>query len=368
MSTTTRDRKVTQIGKLMAAVAMAAALAGCGGGGDDNAAPPPASTPVPAPSSPTPVPSPAAPTTGDMSSTVLLPTYAAGSPKLNAYTALNATRLQGGFGTLAQNDALDSEAQGQADFIAANYTVASASAVGGVEFNAAALSAFQADGNETGHVQLTTLPDESYYTGYLPSARAVHFGYPSANVAESATFGNWSADAGATCVSELLQSPSHRQLLLDPRFRDFGIGIDALPWNAARTISATDCYIATAAESYAYSASGQATAPTGWVGTYPPDGSTVFATDDSHGHGFAPSLTVDSKLALTVSSFTITDSDGRLVPTTLNADAITTSVFSNWAVATPNNDLRASTIYTVNFQGSAGGIAIAKVWTFATPD
>lgn len=361
MNTMTRDRKVAHIGQLMVAVALTATLAACGGGGGGDSAPPPAPTPIPNPPPP-PAPSPSA---GDLSSTVQPTTYTVGSSQANAYATLNAARLQGGFGTVAQNAALDSEAQSQADFIAANYTVPSA--VGGVEFNATALAALQPDGNETGHVQLSTLPDQTHFTGYLPSDRAAHFGYPSADVAESAGFGNWSAEAGATCVSELLLSPSHRQLLLDPRFRDFGVGVDALPFNTAGTISATDCYIATAAQSFTYSTTGQATAPTGWVGIYPADGTTVFATDDIHGHGFAPSVTVDSQLTLTVTSFIITDSTGTVVPTTLNADAITTSTFANWAVATPNAVLNPSTTYTVNFQGSAGGTAIAKAWTFTTP-
>ena len=361
-TTKTRDHKVAQIGQLMVAVALTAALAACGGGGGGDSAPTP-SPPPPTPAPPPPAPSPS--TAGDLSSTVQPTTYTTGSSQANAYAALNAARLQGGFGTLAQNAALDSEAQDQADFIAANYTVASA--VGGVEFNATALTTLQPDGNETGHVQLTTLANQTHYIGYLPSDRASHFGYPSADVSESATFGNWSAEAGTTCVSELLQSPSHRQLLLDPRFRDFGIGLDAQEFNTAGTISATDCYIATAAESYSYSTTGQATAPTGWVGIYPADGSTVYATDDIHGHGFAPSVTVDSHLTLTVTSFVITDSSGAVVPTTLNADALTTSTFANWAVATPNAVLNPSTSYTVNFQGSAGGTAIAKVWTFTTP-
>ena len=356
MNTMKRDRKLAQIDQLVAVIAMTTALAGCGGGDSG-----PASTPAPGPA---PAPAPA-PTTGDLSSIVEPTTYAAGGSRLNAYAALNAARLQGGFGAVTQSAPLDAEAQDQADFVAANYTVSSG--IGGVTFNVTSLAALQPDGNETGHVQLTTLPDETHYIGYLPSDRATYFDYPSTDLAESAAYGNWSAEAGATCVSELLQSPEHRQLLLDPRFRDFGVGIVSLPWNSDGSISASACYVATAARSYDYSANGQATAPTDWVGIYPPDGSTVSATDDGHGHGFAPSVTVNSKLALTVTVFTITDNNGQVVPTTLNADALTTAIWANWAVATPNAVLQPSTSYTVNFQGSASGIAIAKVWTFTTP-
>ena len=359
MNMTKRNCRLDRVDRLMVACFVSAGLAACGGGGDPGTGAPAAPTPPPPPA-----PAPVAQSAGDLSSTVLPSTYPASGSKSSAYAALNAARLQGGFGTLAQSDALDSEAQDQADFIAANYTVPSG--LGGVSFNGTALESIQADGNETGHVQLTTLPDQTHYVGYLPSYRATHFGYPSADVAESAVFGNWMADAGVTCVAELLQSPAHRQLLLDPRFRDFGVGIDSLPWNSDGSIRASDCYIATAARSYAYSATGQATAPSGWVGIYPPDGSTTSGRDDLHGHGFAPSVTVDSRLTLVVNSFTITDSSGQVVPTTLNMDALSTGMFANWAFATPSAPLDAGGTYTVNFQGMAGSMAIAKVWRFAT--
>jgi hypothetical protein len=101
------------------------------------------------------------------------------------------------------------------------------------------------------------------------------------------------------------------------------------------------------------------------VAVYPANGSTVPSTDDSHGHGYAPSVTVDSHLALTVSSFTIVDGNGNAVPTTLNADALATG-YANWAFATPNAALSLNTTYSVSFQGSAGGAVISKTWTFAT--
>ncbi len=77
----------------------------------------------------------------------------------------------------------------------------------------------------------------------------------------------------------------------------------------------------------------------------------VSATDDGHDQS-RTSVTVDSKLALTVTVFTITDKNGQAVPTTLGADALTTAIWANWAVATPNAVLRPSTSYTVNFKGS----------------
>ena len=360
MHTLMREEAIARISSLFAAASTAAALAACGGGAE---APAPALATAPVP---TPAPVPAqSPGLGDLSSIVLPTTYAAGSSQEEAYAALDTARQQGGFGTLAQNADLDQEAQSQADFIAANYLIGSA--LGGKTFDTPLLTALQPDGSETGHVQLATLPDQSYFTGYLPSDRATHFGYPSTDVAESATFGNWNGEGGVACIANLLTSPSHRELLLDPRLRDVGIGLQSVPYDESGTISATDCYVATGAQSYSYTAGGQATAPYGWMGTYPPNGSVAASTGDEHGHGFAPSLTVDSRLDLSVNSFTITDSSGQLVPTTLNLDAIAGTSFNNWAFATPNEILTANATYTVVFKGVADGQAITKVWTFTTP-
>jgi uncharacterized protein YkwD len=365
MKTTMSDRKFAQLGRLMAAVAVTATLVACGGGGDASPAPAsaaPAPAPAPAPG-PAPAPAPApAPNPGDLSTTVKSTTYTAGSDKQVAFQALNAARLQGGFGTVAQNVSLDEEAQNQADFIVANYSVTDG--LGGAQLNFAALVALQPDGYETGHIQLSNLPG---YTGYTPWDRAQHFGYPSMNVSESAMFGGKGDNYGAQCVGGLLTSPGHRELLLDPRFRDVGVGMAtvSLPQLAGLTEYDADCFIATAAESMSYGASGMATAPDGWVAIFPADGSTV-STTDSHGHGFAPSVTVDSKLTLNVTSFKITDASGKTVATTLNVDALNAANFKNWAFATPNTVLQPNTTYTVNFQGSAGGNAIAKTWSFTT--
>jgi len=349
---------LARVGELMAAVCLVAALAACGGGGSD-AAPAPTPTPAPAPA-PT-------PNSGDLSTTIQPTTYTAGSREATAYSALNAARLAGGFGTVAQNVALDEEATDQAAYVATNYTMANE--FGGLDWNSLAIEALQPDGNETGHIQLSTLPG---YIGYSSTDRAVHFGYPSTGlVQESAAFFtifSSPVDYGAACVTYLLGSPGHRQSILDPRFRDVGFGFSTLsqPYDITNpSVFSQSCYIATAAQSSAYSSTGEATTPAGWVGVYPPNGSTVSALDDSHGHGYAPSVTVDSSLVLTTSSFTITDSNGNVVPTTLNLDG--GNGYTNWAFATPNATLSPSTTYTVSFQGSAGGAVINQTWTFTTP-
>jgi uncharacterized protein YkwD len=348
--------------RLAITMAFVATLAACGGG--SGGASSPTSSPSPAPS-PAPAPAPS-PSTGDLSTTIQPTTYTAGGREAAAYAALNAVRQFGGFGTVAQNSSLDQEATNQAAFVANNYTIASG--FGGLDWNATALASLQADGQETGHVQLSTLPG---YTAYSATDRATYFGYPSgALVAETASFftAATSADNGNTCVSDLLASPSHRELLLDPRFRDVGIGYSTLaqPFDSGNpTLFSQSCYVATAAKSTTYSSTGEATASTAWVGTFPASGSTV-STSDGHGHGYAPSVTVDSQMVLTVSSFTITDASGNAVPTTLNADALTTSGYSNWAFATPNAALAPNTTYTVSFSGSAGGAVITKTWSFTT--
>lgn len=333
----------------------AGALAACGGGGGDQGAP-----------APGPMPSPPPP--GDLSTTITATTYGSGTARALVYQALNETRLSFGSGTVAQASELDSEAQAQADYIAQNYV--QNDSFGGVEFNALALEALQPDGLESGHVMLQGLPG---YVAYSPADRATHFGYPSTEVGEAATFPTdlpLAANQSADCVSGLETSPGHRELLLDPRFRDLGIGLHTLSQafdNNGSGLFSFACYLAVGARASTYSASGLATAPADWVGLYPADGATVWSTGDGHGHGYAPSVTVDSHYSLTVTSFTITDPKGALVPVTLNADALVDAQFANWAFATPNAALATSTSYTVHFVGTANGTAIDKTWHFTTP-
>jgi uncharacterized protein YkwD len=368
INTTTHDRKVAYLGQLMTAVALAGTLGACGGGGGDSTS---SSSPAPAPTS-APTPAAPTPTAGDQSATVTAATYAAGSPEASAYATLNAARLAGGFGTLAQKAPLDSEAANQAEFSMAHYTVTNTTGGVNVDPNVTGgILTIDSQGNETVHTQPSTYSSYPDYTGYLPWNRATHFGYGSTDVSESAALGGYAGniDIGADCVSLLLGSPSHRQLMLEPRYRDVGIGLTIVDRNAAVNSKTFGCYIATAAEAFAYSATGQATAPTNWVGIFPPDGSTVSSTGDGHGRGYAPSVTVDSHLTLTVNSFVITDPAGNVVPVTMNADALglLSPTWPNWSFATPDAPLQKSTTYTVNFQGSAAGTAIAKVWHFTTP-
>jgi len=364
---TTRNSRALCLAELMAAVALAASLAACcggGGGSDDASAPAPA--PAPTPAAPAP-----APTTGDLATTVKAASYTGGSHEALAYQAVNDVRLAGGLGTVAQSTALDAEAGSQADYAAATFTTLN-TVTGGPIFDSSKYMALDANGNEAAHVQPS---DAQGFTGYLAANRAAHFGYPSSYVAEVAAFpmqqltGATATTDAASCVAQIIASPAHRELLLDPSFRDVGIGFKVLAAPADGVSRfAFDCYIATAAASSSYSVTGMATAAEDWVGIYPADGSTVSALGDGHGGGYAPSVTVDSHLKLAALLFTITDAGGQVVSTTLNGDALAAGKgFDNWAFATPTAPLQPSTTYTVNFQGSAGGKAIAKVWAFTTP-
>lgn len=352
--------------RLSIAMSMVATLAACGGGGGSGgaAAPTPAPAPAPAP----------APSAGDLATTIQSTTYAAGSREASAYQAVNAARLAGGFGTLAQASAIDQEAADQAAYIAQNYSISSGA--GGLTLDLAALMAHQPDGNEAAHVQLSTMPG---YVGYSATDRAVHFGYPAnSDVAEDAAFPTASVgmDLGPVCVTALLGSPGHRQALLDPRWRNIGIGFKDLaqPYDAAGTEKTSDCYIAMGSPSWDWNVpTGFATAPAGWVGIWPLDHATGVDIVDGHGHGYAPSVTVGGSMTLTTASFTITDSTGAVVPTTLNAD-LQQGVWPNWAFATPNAaSLPTGATYTVHFvgsaapaDGSASAVDIDRSWTFTT--
>jgi len=363
---------LARLGFLMACVAT---LAACGGGSGSDAS----SSPTPAPSPAAPAPSPAS-TAGDLSSTISSTTYTSGSHEAAAYAALNAARLAGGFGTLAQNSALDNEAQNMATYASVNYTTTS-SVSGGTNFDAVKMAATDSNGNEFAHVQTSGYTD---YTGYLPSNRATYYGYPSMDVSEAATTMQTVIDSSSTstpdataegqlCVSGLLGSPGHRQVMMDPRYRDVGLGYVTLTpvtnTSLQDTFYYSDCYVATGAESTTYSSTGRATAATGWVGVFPADGATVSSTGDGHGYGYAPSVTIDSSLTLTTTSFTIKDSSGTVIPTTLNgSNTITGTGWNNWAFAVPNSTLTAGASYIVTYVGTASdGTSISKSWSFKTP-
>ncbi len=351
MISASRHRNLARVAERMAIVSLAASLAACGGGGGDSG------TPTPPPPPPAPAPAPAS--AGDLSTTVHATTYAAGSRQALAYAVLNTVRLTGGYGTLAQSADLDAETQNQADYVSADDIVIN-TVLGGPMY--VDLTVLREPGDlELAHAQLPGTPG---FIAYTPAARATHFGYTSANLAEvSAAYTTLPAPTtdSTECLARLLASPGHRQGLLDPRFRDVGIGFDTLAPAATdgSLFAMGTCYLTTGA------ATGAATAPAGWAGIYPPDGSTVSALDDGHGHGYAPSVVVDSSLTLTVNSFVVTDANGTLVPVTLGLDADTS--LTNWAFATPNAALAPNTEYTVTFNGSAGGRAINKTWRFTTP-
>lgn len=99
---------------VLAALALATLLSGCGGGSDSDGAPAtPAAATAPAPPAPSPNPS--------IASTVPGPSgYPADSEEQAAYALLNAERGRCGFGLLAANPALSAAARAHADYLIIN--------------------------------------------------------------------------------------------------------------------------------------------------------------------------------------------------------------------------------------------------------
>ena len=349
MTSTTANR--FNLLRLAFATSMVAALAACGGGGGGSSTvQPPAPSPAPSPS-------------GDISSVIQPATYAASGREELTYQALNHIRQAGGFGTLTQSTALDAAAKNQADYASANYVVQGTNGSG----------LFYEAETQPGMYYLQT-QGVGAFVGEAAIDRAVAFGYPR-DVTLQETVDLFTSNLDPTtdagyCVNNTLASPSARSFLLDLRYRNMGVGYSTLtqPISPGSAFYMSDCYLTVAAPGVEYSAAHLATAPAGWVGVYPPDGSTATFrfNSDNTSHGFAPSVTVDSQLTLTTTSFTITDASGAVVPTTLNLDAVSPPL-PNWAFATPNAPLAPNATFTATFVGTAGGSAISRTWTFVTP-
>lgn len=225
---------------LPALLTLILALAGCGGGGEDGDA-----TGTPAPMN------------AGLQLTVPAPTYPAASEELQAFQVLNGARSRCGHGQLAQSAALDSAAQGQAEWLVYNQIVE--------------------------HQQTAGTPR---FTGITPMDRALAAGYGASPFLFQATeqfyyladpaSGNQTAGFGEYFTRGLLNAPYHANGMLDG-YRDVGIAL-----RSAADAGAPDAHIPGAGRKvlvfnpgYMYRSGNQAEAQADdAVLTYPCDGET----------------------------------------------------------------------------------------------
>lgn len=348
------SRSLTLVARL-AALVLASTLAACGGG----SSPAPAPAPAPAPG-PAPAPAPAPDTAGNLADTIQPTTYTADSMQALAYAKLNQVRLGGGFGTLKQSPQLDAAAQNQQDYLIQNFALDSGDDWDGVGLYT---SVTESDGSITVNAHHQT-PGKPGFTAETLGGRLAHFSYiGSAEEVWADYYVRTPAEQANSCLNALLQAPTHRPSLLDPRMREFGIGARTLPnYYPRSTLYGSACTGVTGLLNTA--AAGKA--PAGWTGVWPADGATTEGVRDLYGHGYAVSLAVSPELTLTTSMFTITDSNGVEVASTINN--VEGTVKRNWVFVVADAPLIEGSTYTAHFVGSDNaGHNVERTWSFSTP-
>lgn len=330
------DEKSRRSKWLMAQLAMAAALAGCGGGGGGDA-PSPSPNSSPAPSEPAAVTSVAAASYTEV-------------VKLEAFNRINGLRSAAGIGLLRQDASLDLAAQAHADYQVRNYTI--------------------------GHGEISGQPG---FTGDSPWARAAAAGYTSsASAANVGEVINYTLDDGTTQIDDLMSTPYHRYPLMQFAVLDLGVG---------RAVSTTHAGFASLTVNMGRRMPALQGAPSVPFVVWPLDGSTGVRTrmvpespdpiPENNGSpaGYTVSVQVNEALrTLEVSSFTLIDASGSMVPVKLLTRATDANLngLGYYAAIVPRTPLAANTTYTATvvgsyrFANSTTSAPINKTWSFTT--
>lgn len=301
-------------------IALLSLLAACGGG--DRAPAEPPSTPNPAP----PTTEPGAPT-------------ATGDTATDTFNWFNYRRQQAGLPALARNAQLDAAAQGHSNYQKLNQTITHQQTSGNPGFTGA------------------TIGDRLTAAGYAFTQT------PSAYGEVLVATGN---PLGSAVAEALLVAIYHRFIVLEPRFREIGVGAAAV----------TDGYTYVSAD---LTANGYGPAlGAGNVSVYPVAGQqnvpVVFYSDnetpdpvpDRNAVGYPVSVQAGLGSALTVDSFTIRPRGGTALPVRLLSAALDPETPATSAAIVPLDVLAAGTTYEVQFAGSAGGQAVSRSWSFTT--
>lgn len=329
---------------------LAAALTACGGGGGGGTTGT-SSTPTPT-----------TPTDTGLSTTIQPTTYAAGSTELALYTELSQVRLAGGFGTLAQDPAIDVAAKNHAKYVASNYFTM----VNGAYPNLGSLYLIDpSTGQMNAHVENATWP---LFTGVRPKDRINAAGGPLyINAGEVMSF----YSPSSTCVAAELNTVFHRSGVLNPRYQFVGFGLETTR-TAAKPAGTDVCAIVFGSNRSTF------TLPSNWLGVYPGVGQTNVPTmmlgeapdpaPEITAKGSPVTVYFPSALG-SVNTFTLT-ANGTSVPVPVKQIAYSDFpgyVSPNEVHILPKQPLAKGTVYNVSFRGSlSNGTAVARDWSFTT--
>lgn len=264
---------------------------------------------------------------------------ATGDTATDTFNWFNFRRQQAGLPALTRNSMLNVAAQGHSNYQKLNQTIT--------------------------HQQNRL---NSGFTGATIGDRLAAAGYaftqnPSAYGEVLAATGN---PQGSAVAEALLVAIYHRFVVLEPRFREIGVGSAAVP----------DGYTYVTADLTA-NGFGPALAA-GTVSVYPFAGQqrvpTIFYSDNEepdpvpslNAVGYPVSVQAGLGIALTVDSFTIAPRGGAVLPVRLLSAALDANTPATSAAVIPLSELAAATVYDVQFVGSAGGQPVSRAWSFTT--
>jgi uncharacterized protein YkwD len=260
---------------------------------------------------------------------------ATGNTATDTYNWFNFRRRQAGAPSVARNEALDLAAQGHSNYQQQNVVITHDQRAGNPGFTGA------------------TLPDR---------LKAVGYSFTRAGEVLVAT-GN---PQGGAPAEALLAAIFHRFIVLEPRFRDVGVGAATVP----------DGYTYVTAD---FAANGLAPAlPPGSVIVYPFAGqqriATTFYSDreapdpvpDRDAVGYPVSVQAGLDSTLVVDSFTIAPHGLALLAVQLLTNALNSEVPNSAAAIIPLEILAPATTYDVQFVGSADGRPVSQSWSFTT--
>jgi hypothetical protein len=366
---TQSNNKLARASQLLAAVALASALAACGGGGGDSTSTSSSTSTSGSGSGST---SSSGSTTtdvvssaGNLQTTAIASTYGAGSDGDAYYTTLNTVRLSAGAGVLNQNAALDTASAAHALYEVANYATEGYS-----------------------HTEVATSTD---FYGVTFTDRDTTAGYTSALGTEVQA----SSFTGSQFAFYLLSTAYHGAALLSDS-TDVGYGASVYPSSAGggyftvSDLGAPSTYpygqVAASGSFIAYPYSGQ----TGVEGTFsvnaesPRVSTTLFPAATAGAPVIVNIRNADyvnfnaqGTLAPVVTSFTLKDASGTVVPAVIIAN----SAITGGTGVTVNSDtelgagvveliatspLTSGVTYTVTFTATlkTGGTPLTSTWTF----
>jgi uncharacterized protein YkwD len=306
---------------LVISALLAAVLAGCGGGGGGDSGTGGGGT------------TPTNPTGTDLQTSVPAPTYAAGSPELDAWNVLQQARDACGFGMLAQDTRLDAAAKAHANYLSLNNTM-----------------------------EHTETPGQPGFTGATPADRAKAQGFSGTYVSELLAF----RASGRLSMEELLAVPYHLRNATDTGYRFVGFAFKAGARNMLAVMPGrVDLQGQKLGKGVVanYPCENAQNVSNAWLGENP----DPFPDLASQYKGTSIVLRADQGSNLTIANFSVTkvSTGGSITFRTITKQSDANSRFgSHEFVAVPVSALDVGETYSVTYSGDLDGVKVQKTFTF----